>query len=133
MPEPDPKSTRPPQSAVFRESYLTLFEHPEHEAALRLLGELFHDLTCEGRSMLLETKDGGDVWRCDIRGCIGDFRQAADRLAEVARDLDEAGSGGAEVMRAVLVIADATAEVAPIAARLDAALTAYLASGEQQA
>jgi hypothetical protein len=125
------ESTRPPQSSILRESYVTLFERPEHEAALRLLGELFHDLTCEGRSMLLE-KDGGNVWRCDIRGAIGDFRQAADRMAEVARDLDEAGGGGAEVMRAVLAISDASGEVAPIAARLDAALAVYLASGETE-
>jgi hypothetical protein len=119
-------------SNVFRESFLAIFERTDHEAALRLLGGLAHDLVFESRE-LLEASDrsGEPIWRADIRGAIGDFRQAADQLKDVARDLDEA-AGGRELVRVMLAIADAATEVEPIAARLDAALAAYLtARGEE--
>lgn len=53
----------------------------------------------------------------------------AIRLAEVARGIDEVGIER-ETVRMVLAVADAAAAVEPIAARLEAALLAYLtASG----
>jgi hypothetical protein len=125
-----PQSPSPPAvSSVFRESFIAVFDRDDHEASLRLLGELAHDLVFESRELLESGKPGDFIWRGDIRGAIGDLRQAADQLADVARDIDEAGSGGRNTVRALLAIADASAEVAPIAARLDAALAAYLASG----
>lgn len=137
MPEPEPQSTEQPQSPsppvvseVFRESFLTFFERPEHEAALRLLDPLAYTLVCEGRDHV-DTPES-DVWRQAIRGSVGDLRQAANQLKEAARDLDEAGGGGRRVVRAMLAISDAFTEVEPIAARLDAALAAYLASGETE-
>lgn len=55
-----------------------------------------------------------------------------DQLAEVARDLDEAGCGGRETVRVVLAIADALAVVQPIADHLDAALATFLTLPEEQ-
>lgn len=121
------ESPSPPQSQVsdvFRESFLTFFEQPEHAAAVRLLADLAYTLICEGREHV--DTDGADIWQQTIRGAVGDLRQAADALSEAARDLDEAGGGGRHTVRAMLAIADATNEVAPIADRLDAALAAYL-------
>lgn len=131
-----PQSIDPPQfptSNVFRESFLAVFDRADHEAAMRLLGGLAHDLVFESRNLLEDDSQNGDpVWRADIRGAIGDLRQAADQLKDVARDLDEAGGGGRELVRVMLTIADAAIEVEPIAARLDAALAAYLATpGEE--
>lgn len=132
-----PQSTEHPQppylvSNVFRESFLSIFERADHEAAVRLLGALAHDLAFESRNLLEATDRSGDpIWRADIRGAIGDLRQAADQLKDVARDLDEAG-GGRELVRVMLAIADAATEVEPIAARLDAALVAYLASPREE-
>lgn len=135
MPD-QPQSIDPPQfptSNVFRESFLAVFERADHEAALRLLGGLAHDLVFESRNLLDDDERGGDpVWRADIRGAVGDLRQAAAQLKDVARDLDEAGGGGRELVRVMLAVADAATEVEPIASRLDAALTAYLATpGEE--
>jgi hypothetical protein len=59
-------STCPPQSAIFRESYLSLFEHPSTKPRSGSR-QTVTDLTSEGRSMLLE-KNGGDIWRTEIRG-----------------------------------------------------------------
>lgn len=139
MPEPDPQSTDVPQSPsppvvseVFRESFIAIFDRDDHEASIRLLAELAHDLVFESRELLESGKPGDFIWRADIRGAVGDLRQAANQLADVARDLDEAGSGGRSTVRAMLAIADASAEVAPVAARLDAVLAAYLASGETE-
>lgn len=130
-----PQSTEQPQypvSNVFRESFLAVFERTDHEAALRLLGGLAHDLAFESRNLLEATDRSGEpIWRVDIRGAIGDLRQAADQLKDVARDLDEA-AGGRELVRVMLAIADAATEVEPIAARLDAALATYFtAPGEE--
>lgn len=140
MPEPEPQSTDPspqPQSSsppdvseVFRESFLTFFERPEHQAAVRLLAPLAYTLICESRDHV-DTPDS-DVWQQTIRGSVGDLRQAANQLKEAARDLDEAGGGGRHVVRAMLAISDAFTEVEPIAARLDAALIAYLATPEPE-
>lgn len=128
MPEPSPKSTRPPKSAVaeiFRESFLVVFERTEDETAFRHVAGILHDVLCEGRSAIAA---GVDIWQQSIRGAIGDFRQGVDQLADAARDLDEAGSGGRETVRIVLAIADALV-VQPLADQLDAALAAYLAAG----
>lgn len=129
MPEPEEQSTRPAVSPVFRESFLSYFERPEHEAALRLMAEVADTLVSEGRDYL--DMKGIGTWHQLIRGAVGDLRQAADQLAEVARDLDQAASGGREVARAMLAIADATTEVEPIAARLDAALAHYLTASAE--
>lgn len=135
MPD-QPQSIDPPQfptSNVFRESFLAVFERADHEAALRLLGGLAHDLVFESRNLLDDDERSGDpVWRADVRGAIGDLRQAADQLKEVARDLDEAGGGGRELVRVMLMIADAATEVEPISARLDAALGRYLAAPREE-
>lgn len=128
------KSTEQPQhkrSEVFRESFLGYFERPKDEAAMRRVGELVHDLACEGRA-LLEGKEKADIWRTSIRSAVGDFQQGVDQLAEMARDLDEAGSGGRETVRIVLAITDALALVEPIADSLDAALAAYLAAEPEE-
>lgn len=130
-----PQSNDPPPypfSDVFRESFLAVFERADHEGALRLLGGLAHDLVFESRNLLDDDQQPGDpIWRADIRGAIGDLRQAADQLKEVARDLDDAG-GGRELVRVMLAIADAATEVAPISARLDTALAGYLAAPREE-
>jgi hypothetical protein len=125
-----PQSPSPPVvSEVFRESFIAIFDRDDHAGAIRLLGKLAHDLVFESRELLESPgKPGDPIWRADIQGAIGDLRQAANQLADVARDLDEAGNGGRHTVRVMLAIADATNEVAPIADRLDAALAAYLAS-----
>lgn len=40
-------------SEVFRESFVALFERPDHEAALRLVAEVVQDVVFEGRNALL--------------------------------------------------------------------------------
>lgn len=76
MPEPGPKSTRPPQSAVsaiFRESFLVVFERAEDEAAFRHVAGVLHDVLCEGRSAV---DAGAGIWHQSIRGAIGTFGRA---------------------------------------------------------
>jgi hypothetical protein len=134
---PTPQSTEqpqspspPPVSEVFRESFLAWFVRPEHQSALRLLGDLAGNVLCEARDYI-DTPESS-VWRETIFGAIRDLRQAADRLKEAARDMDEAASGGREVVRVMLAISDAFTEIEPIAARLDAALAVYLAAPEEE-
>lgn len=117
-------------SEVFRESFIAIFERPDHEAALRVVAEVVQDVVFEGRNALLTAESRGNtITRQSCRGAVGDLRQAANRLAEVARGIDEVGIER-ETVRMVLAVADAAAAVEPIAARLDAALAAYLtASG----
>lgn len=113
-------------SEVFRESFITIFERPDHEAALRLVAEVAQDLVWEGRKVLLTVESRGEpITRQSCRGAVGDLRQAANRLADVARGIDEVGIER-ETVRMMLAVADAAAAVEPIAARLDAALVAYL-------
>jgi hypothetical protein len=72
------------------------------------------------------------VWRELVTGAVRDLRQATNMLKEAARDMDEAASGGREVVRVMLAISDAFTEVEPIAARLDAALAVYLAAPPEE-
>jgi hypothetical protein len=113
-------------SEVFRESFIVLFERPDHEAALRVVAEVVQDVVFEGRNALLTAQSRRETnIRRSCRGAVGDLRQAANRLAEVARGIDEVGTER-ETVRMVLAVADAVAAVEPIAARLEAALLAYV-------
>ena len=134
MPGPEKKSTDVPQSPavsrVFRESFVAIFEQPEHEAALRLLAEVAREIIGEGRDQFLRVESKLDtITRQSCRGAVGDLRQAANELAEVARDLDDANDR--EGTRILLAIADAATEVEPIAARLDAMLARYLVASSE--
>jgi hypothetical protein len=134
MPGPEQKSTDVPQppavSSIFRESFVAFFEQPEQEAALRLLAELARGIIGEGRDHFLRVDSPLDtITRQSSRGAVGDLRQAANELAEVARDLDDANDR--EGTRMLLAIADAAAEVEPIAARLDAMLARYLVASAE--
>jgi hypothetical protein len=107
-----------------------MFERPEHEAALRLLAEVAREIIGEGRDQFLRLESKLDtITRQSCRGAVGDLRQAANELAEVARDLNEASDR--ESTRIMLAIADAAAEVEPIAARLDAMLARYLVASAE--
>jgi hypothetical protein len=86
------------------------------------MADVADTLVSEGRDYL--DMKGISTWRQLIRGSVGDLRQAANMLTEAARDLDD--SRGRESTRIMLAIADAAAEVEPIAARLDAMLARYL-------
>ena len=113
-------------SEVFRESFVALFERPDHEAALRVVAEVVQDVVFEGRNALLTAERSRETnIRRSCRGAVGDLRQAANRLADVARGIDEVGTER-ETVRMVLAVADAAAAVEPVAARLEAALLAYL-------
>lgn len=121
------KSTRPPVARVLRESFVAYYQRDGQEAALRLLDELAYHFTCENRGGYLMAKDDDSITRSDILGAVGDLRQAADQLAESTRSLAELGSEEREVMRIALALADASADVQPIADRLDAAFARYVA------
>lgn len=122
------KSTRPAVSEVFRESFLSIFERPEHEAALRVLGGVAHDLAWEGKNLILARRGSkrDESMIAQARGAVGDLRQAAEQLRESAQALAEIGSEEREVLRITLAVADTSAAVQPLADQLDAALASFL-------
>ena len=117
---------------VLRESFIAVFQRDGQEAALRLLDDLAYQFTCEERGDYLMADEDDAIERSEALGAIGDIRQAADQLRESAQALTENASEDRELLRVALAIADASAEVQPIADRLDAALARFLASGQQQ-
>lgn len=110
MPEPEPKSTRPPLSNVFRESFLAVLEQPEHEAAFRVVGEVLHDLAYEARRLLTaEGETGSGTWR-SVRGATGDLLQALGPLGDLGR-LVEDGGLSREERRMLLAVGDAAVDL----------------------
>lgn len=118
------------RSTVFRESFLALFERPEHEAALRLIGSVLTSLVWEGKGLLDAPAATPRSSRLrDARSAVGDLQQAVDMLSEIGQQVDDGFKR--ETTRLMLAIADAADEVKPIADRLDAAFTRFLAAPEE--
>lgn len=114
-------------SPVFRESVLRHFEKPEHQAAVRVWGELLGDLIREGDDLLEgDSAAQGEHWRRDAAGAVGDLMQARDELAMVASLLENSGEGqnGA---RLLVALADAATAVESIVADLEAAIDRFVA------
>jgi tRNA U34 5-methylaminomethyl-2-thiouridine-forming methyltransferase MnmC len=119
------KSTRP-TARVLRESFIAYFQRDGQEASLRLLDELAYHFSCEERGSYLMGKADGAIERSEVLGAARDLRQAAEQLRESAHALTENASEERELLRITLAIADADAEVQPIADRLDVALARFL-------
>jgi len=119
------------RSTVFRESFLALFEQPEHEAALRLIGSVLTSLVWEGKDLLDAPAATPRSSRLrDARSAMGDLQQAVDMLSEIGQQVDDGFER--ETTRLMLAIADAADEVEPIVARLQAAFDAWSAAGEEE-
>lgn len=119
------------RSTVFRESFLALFEQPEHEAALRLIGKVLTSLVWEGKDLLDAPASTPRSTRLrDAKCAVGDLHQAVDMLSEIGQQVDDGFKR--ETTRLMLAIADAADEVEPIADRLDAAFTRFLATPEPE-
>jgi hypothetical protein len=125
---PDHEQSTRPVARVLRESFVSLYQRDGQEAALRLLDELAYQLTCESRGSYLMGEDQDAIERSEVLAAAGDLHQAAEQLKESARALTENSSEDRELLRITLAVADASAEVQPIADRLDAALGRFLAA-----
>jgi hypothetical protein len=113
---------------VFRESFVVLFEQPEHQAALRVVDDVARSIAIEGRDAI-EDRSGtfGASLQREMPGVIGDLRQAIESLDSLGSWIDQAELDRAE-SRLSLTAGDTAAELEPFAARLDKALARYLGS-----
>lgn len=124
-------ATDPKRSTVFRESFLALFEQPEHEAALRSIGKVLTSLVWEGKDLLDAPASTPRSARLrDAQSAVGDLHQAVDILSEIGQQVDDGFQR--ETTRLMLAIADAADEVKPIADRLQAAFDAWSAVEEEE-
>lgn len=116
---------------VFRESFLLLFEERTPQVALRALDATISAVVWEGKAAIDSSETGAEpCLQREASGALGDLRQAIDSVADLGRWIDQAQLNRA-ASRLSLAAGDVAAELEPLAARLDAAIAAYLAaSGE---
>ena len=101
---------------AFRETFLSIFTTPEHNAALRTFGDLLFELVLEFRGYWPDQPEGSI--RTELRALVGDLRVIQGHLASVAESNPSTPQEGHHARVAVRLAGDVGAIADALASEL---------------